>query len=550
MPVLTINLTRFNRLISGKYTISDLVEKLPWLGLDIEDVGPDYIRVEYTPNRPDLGSPIGIIRAFKGLYEDEVGCPKYKVIDTPLEVYVDKNVEDVRPYLVSAVVTGIRMDEETLVEIIDLQEDLHHGLGRDRRVVSIGIHNYDVIKFPVKYTTVNRDFRFIPLGEYREMSIKEILEEHPTGVKYAHLVSEFTKYPILIDNEGHVLSFPPIINAEYTRVTENTRNLFLDITSTDIERSIQVLNVLVTTLADYGGIIESVKVIYPDKTIITPKLEPKIITYSKGEFKDYINNMLGLRLSINEILESLRRCRMDAEVSNDYIVIKVPPYRVDILHMIDFAEEVAIGLGFWNIKPQLPKTYSVGTPLMRYTRVREIIDIMVGLGFIEVMNFILTNPEEQFDKMNIPRSDVIEVEAPKSMMHRALRKWILPQLLKNLFTSKKETYPQKIFEVGEVFPLTDVEESIHLAAAIAHSRASYSEIKGVLDYLAKVLDLKLTIKPTIHSSFIKGRVASILLNEKEIGVIGEIAPEVLEKFDLEVPVAAMEIDLTEFISEQ
>lgn len=548
MPVITINIERFSKLLGSRVSVKELEDRLPWLGLDIEDIGEDYIKIEYNPNRPDLGSPAGIVRAYKGIYYGDIGYINYPVNNTNLEIYVDERVRDVRPHIVSAIVKNVDMNESTLLEIINLQEDLHQGLGRGRRTVSIGIHNYDVIRFPVYYRVVDRSYSFIPLNEYREMTIEEILNKHPTGIKYSNILKDVPFYPIIIDNNGNALSFPPIINAEYTRVTEETKNLFIDVTATDLKRGMQVLNILVTTLAEYGGKIQSVKINYTDKKVITPDLTPQIMKYNVREFSKYISRIIGKKLSADDIRNALLRCRLGVELNGEIIEIKVPPYRIDILHKVDFAEEVAIGIGFWRIKPKLPKTYSIGKALKRSERINFIIDTLTGLGFIEVINYILTNPEDQFIRMNLPIEGMIEVEAPKSMEYRALRVWIIPQLLKNLYISKKEDYPHRLFEIGEVFPKIQVQERTHLGLVISHSKAGYTDIKAIFDHLNRVLDLNMKIKGSDHPSFIKGRAGKIIRDSNEIGILGEIHPIVLENFNLDMPVVAMEIDLTNILS--
>ncbi len=550
MPVITLSVDRFNNFIGKDLKVSDLVEKLPWLGLDIEDVGDDYIKVEYTPNRPDMGAPVGIARAFEGLYLDKIGMKKYEVKSSELTVYVDSSVANIRPYLVSCVVKDIKMDEDTLIEIINLQEDLHQGLGRERRKVSIGIHNFDVIHFPVRYTTVSNEFRFIPLDMNYEMSIKSILDEHPVGQKYKHLVKGFKRYPILIDAEGNVLSFPPVINSEYTRVYENTRNLFLDVTATDFNRAIDVLNILATTLADYGGKIHSVKVVYEaeGREITTPDLTPNIIELELNKFIDLVTKYLGIQLSVNDIIKSLLKCRFNVEVIKDKkIIVKVPKYRVDILHPIDLVEEIAIGYGYWNITPKLPERYSVGEKHRKSRIISKVVDLMVSLGFTEVMNYILTNPIEQTEKMLISGKQLIMVEESKSTEYSALRIWIIPQLLRNLYISKDEPYPHKIFEVGEVFD-RGIEESLHVAAAISHSKVGYSEIKSVLDAFTKRLRVHVNITPITHPSFIEGRVGEIFFSNYKVGIIGEIHPQVLYNFNLEMPVAVFEMDITNLVN--
>jgi|Deesub1362B_J571_1020462.scaffolds.fasta_scaffold00003_527 phenylalanyl-tRNA synthetase beta chain len=547
MPVLTLDIDRFRKLSGIEISVDELAEKIPWIGVDLEDVGDKYVKIEYNPNRPDLGSPRGIIKAFKGLYGYETGIINYLVKPYNAEITVDSTVKDIRPYIVGGVVKGLDMDEATLVEIINLQEDLHNGLGRKRRRVSIGIHNLDVISFPVKYLGVGGAYRFVPLNMESEMSINEILSKHPTGVEYKDLVEGFKKFPLLVDADGNVLSFPPIINSEYTRVTESTKNLFIDVTATDLDRAIQVLNILMTTLADYQGKLYSLKIIYPDRVMETPDLSPSIISIDKEELISYAKKMLGIKLDMPSIRTALEKARFAVKEEGGKAKIYIPSYRIDILHLIDIVEEIAIGYGFWNIEPSLPHRYSVGQMSNKSKVLECIAELMIGHGMTEVMNFILTSPEEQFDKMNIKIDKYIEVESPKSREHRILRRWILPQLLKCLYISKKEPYPQRLFEIGYVFEDYDIDSKIHLAVVISHSRAKYSEIKSILDNLFESLKVSLSVRAIEHPSFIRGRVGSIFIDNKEAGLIGEIHPAVLENFGLEQPAVGFELNLSRFI---
>jgi phenylalanyl-tRNA synthetase beta chain len=274
MPVVTLYLDRLKSLIKDKVSTDTIIGKIPYLGMDLEEVSEDHLRVEYNPNRPDFSTDYGIARALNGLLGFESGCPEYRLTDSGIRVSVDRTVREVRPYIVSLIVTGCNLDDESIRQIITMQEDIHNGMGRNRRKVSIGIHNLDVVKPPIKYTTATREFRFIPLGANKPMSIQEVLDKTDMGREYGQIVSGFNRYPILNDSTGEVLSFPPIINGELTRVSSQTKNLFIDITATDFKTSEDALAILSATLQDAGGILKSVKVEYPDRVLITPDLEP------------------------------------------------------------------------------------------------------------------------------------------------------------------------------------------------------------------------------------------------------------------------------------
>ena len=550
MPVITLKLDRFNKLLGRSLSLEELTRWIPWIGVDIEEVGSDYVKIEYNPNRIDFSSQVGVARAFKGILEWETGLITYSVEKGNVELNVDETVSKVRPYIVGAVIRNLSLDEESVKELMEMQEDIHWGIGRDRKKASIGVHNLDVVEPPFTYTTVHPDeVKFVPLDKEEEMSLKEILEKHEKGIAYRRLVDWAPRYPLLIDKHKRVLSFPPIINGELTKVDEKTRNLFIDVTGTDFNSVVNSLNVLVTALADLGGKVEAISVNYPDRKIITPNLSPQKMKLSLK----YANKVLGLKLNEEEVIKCLRKCRLDAfSLGNGIIEVYIPAYRIDILHEIDLVEEVAIGYGYYNLEPTLPTTTLVGEQHSVNRLANKARQIMIGLGFTEVMNFILTNETVQYVKMRRKTPKTIRLANPVSTEYSIVREQLLPCLMKNLSDNKHESYPQRLFEVSDVIKVnlkaeTMSERRLHLAAVSAHANANYTEIRSVVDALLLNLGLRgWEVYETKNPSFIAGRVASINYNGRKIGILGEIHPEVLENFELENPVAAFEIDLESF----
>ena len=547
MPVITIQVERFSRFLGKLVTVEDLVKQLPWLGFDLEEIGEDYVKAEYNPNRIDFCSYAGVARALKGFLELETGMPEYHAKEPKAMLNVDKSVADVRPYMLAAVVHDVKVDEETLVELMNIQEDLHWGIGRDRKKASIGIHNLDAVEPPFTYTAVEpTSVKFVPLGKTEEMTPKEILEKHEKGVAYRHLVNWAPKYPLLIDKYGRVLSMPPIINGELTRVDTHTRNLFLDVTGPSFEAVEKSLKVLATALADMGGKIEKVIVRYPDRTMVSPNLEPE-----KMRLKvNFANKMLGLRLSENEAIKCLQKCRLNAKaVEKGILEVAIPPYRIDILHEIDLVEEVAIGYGYHRLEPTVPATVTVGEKHAANKLADAVRQIMVGLGFIEVMNFTLTNERVHYTLMRLKPENPIKLANPVSAEYTIMRQMLLPGLLKNLAKNKHESYPQRLFEVSDVAKInrrleTMCERRLHLAAVTSHSTSNFTEIKSIGEALLSNMGLAdWQIKAAKHPSFLSGRTAAISIGKRQIGVLGEVHPQVLNNFELENPTAALEIDL-------
>jgi len=547
MPVITLYEERLSKFMGRKITVKDMAKWLPWIGFDIEETGEDYVKVEYNPNRIDFCSYAGVARALKGFITKETGLPKYKAKEPKVTLIIDRAVADVRPFMLAAIVRDTKLDEDAVVELMEMQEDIHWGLGRDRKKVSIGIHNLDVVKPPFTYTAVKPEsVKFVPLGKTEEMTLKEILEKHEKGVAYSHLIDWAPKYPLLTDRNGAVLSMPPIINGELTRVDAKTRNLFLDVTGTNYEAVEKSLKVLVTALADMGGTIEKVKVKYANRTVVSPNLEQEKMMLRV----DYANKLLGLELSEAEAIKCLQRCRLDAQkVGKGILEVSIPAYRIDILHEVDLVEEVAIGYGYYRLKPTIPTAVTVGEQHPAQRLANTVRQIMTGLGFLEVMNFTLTNERIHYTFMRMKEEKTIRLANPVSTEYSIMRQSLLPGLMKNLAENKHESFPQRLFEVSDISRINTRLESmcerrLSIAAVSSHSTANFTEVKSFAEALLANLGLKnWQIMEAKHSSFLEGRTAAIYVKGKCLGILGEVHPEVLNNFELENPTAAFEIDI-------
>ncbi len=559
MPTLDLKLERLERLVGRKLDLKELEYDLQWISLDLDKVDEEEqkIKVEYNPNRPDFSSPEGIARALKGYYEVELGVPEYNIYPGEIEMNVEASVNKVRPYIVCGVIRDIDLDEDEVATLMNIQEQLHWAVGRDRKKVAIGVHDLDKIKPPFRYIAVKPDsLSFIPLhGDGYPMNLEEILLLHEKGIEYAWILEGKEVYPILLDSNDEVISFPPIINGILTTVTDDTKNLFLDLTGTDFRAINLALNILSTMLADTGAKIENVRVNYPGEMgqKITPNLDSK-----KWEVEiDYVNDYIGLNISADEMIKCFKKVRMDAKKSKKkgYLDIWVPAFRGDIMHPVDFTEDCAIGYGYFN----LPLTIREGCigqyhPIQSFAN--KIRTIMIGAGFLEVLNFILTNSEKQFEyiKQKYDKAKSVQIANPVSKEYDTTRTRILPKLMETLLFNRSEEKPIKIFEVGDVILLSQENETgakreLHLSAVSYHENADFTEIRSTLDFFMTSLGYfeNLELKPGKNNTYIEGRYGDIYVNGTKVGEIGEIHPGVLLNFKLEFPVAALEINLQHFI---
>nr|MDO8115371.1 phenylalanine--tRNA ligase subunit beta [Candidatus Sigynarchaeota archaeon] len=552
MPTIEITLQRMQKLLGKPVTIKELEMDLQWISLDVDEVHEDSIKVEYNPNRPDFSSPEGIARSLKGYYDIETGLPTFQLKGGDYKINVDPAVNMVRPFIATAIVRGINLDVDQVATLMNVQEDLHWAIGRDRKKVAIGVHDLDKIVPPFTYTAVKPDaIKFEPLQmPGYQLTLAEILKQHPKGVAYAHILKDAAVYPIIFDKNKNVISFPPVINGTLTMVTDDTKNLFIDMTGTDMKAVNFALNVLCTMLADMGCKIEKVSNLYPDGPRITPNFAPA--EWSVDE--EYINSYLGLKLPEADIIKAFRKVRFDAKPGKrkGTLDVLVPCYRGDLMHPVDMTEEVAIGYGYFNLPTTLPQggTGKYHPKLQAQALVRK---ILTGLGFQEVLNFVLTNKEKSFTATRRKWKDGVVLKNPVSKEYDTTRQDLLSGLLQNLQDNKHESIPINIFEVGDVIILDKNEETgarrdIHVACVMYDRDAEYTNARSVLDAFLEMHGIdKYEVVPAANPFGMDGRTADVLIDKKRIGTLGEIHPEILVNFDLEFPVAFLEINLEPLI---
>ena len=205
MPVVNILKSRIKDSFPND-SIEKLLERLPFLGLDIEGIDKEKIRVEYNPNRPDFSSDTGIFRSLKGLLNEIVGLPVFKYsFNRSYKIIVDQHVKQIRPIILFFVAAqNHNINEFLLDQLISIQEDLHNGIARGRKKASIGIHDLDTIKFPLIYSTKSLKESFIPLDQNGPLTFKEILSTTDVGKKYGNLLNKHIRYPALNDNNNQV----------------------------------------------------------------------------------------------------------------------------------------------------------------------------------------------------------------------------------------------------------------------------------------------------------------------------------------------------------
>ena len=543
MPVVELSYSRLQKLI-GKVTKKQISDSLPFLGLDIESEDKDNVRIEYSPNRPDYSTDFGIALGMQGLLGVKKGAVKLKIKNSKkYSIKVDSSISKIRPFVTGIVAKNGQIDDKTIKQLMAMQEDLHFGIGRKRKKSSIGIHDLDKISFPLSYTAEKRTHKFIPLVSDNEMTVSQILQETDVGKQYGFLLENSKDVPLIVDSNKNTVSLPPVINAAVTTVTTKTKNLFVEITGINKEDAEDMLSVVATILQSAGFSLESVNITGAKNS--TPKLKERKISI----LPNLVNQILGLELSTSKIILSLKKSRLDATLKGKTIICTIPPYRFDIFGEMDLVEEVALGYGINLLEPILSPSQTIGQTNPISSKLKSLGQIMIGLGYAEALNSSLSSKRILYDMTNRESEKIISVLDSKSMEHTILRDAIFPGLLENLSRNIHESYPQKLFETGTVFTIdTPISEKINFACISAHKDASFTEIKSVLQSCLKIgFSIGVSTKALDHPSFEKGRCASIVLNEKEIGIIGELSSKIKDEYKIRIPVVCFEMSLSDSI---
>ncbi|MGA1872639.1 MAG: phenylalanine--tRNA ligase subunit beta [Thermoplasmatota archaeon] len=567
MPVISMDITDLERLVGDGFSLEEFVERIPMIGASVEKVEGDEISVEFFPDRPDLFSVEGVARAYRDLMgKGDPGIDdRMRVEEGPvMTLEVDPGVLGVRPVIGAAHLTNVRIDERTLVSIMNLQEKLHITVGRKRRKVAIGIHDAGPIKAPFRYWAAAPDeVEFVPLQKEGKWNLERILREHEKGMEYAWTLEGLDRYPMITDAEERVLSFPPIINGELTRVSQETTSIFVDCTGWDLNAVSLSVNIVCSQLLDRGGRLHPVVVRYPKTRDfmdlgLTTRQWPMFVWKPVVLDLSWAGSWLGKGFTSEQVTSSLIRSGYRGiEIEDGRVTCRVPPWRGDILHQADIAEDLAIGYGFDNFSGSEPRANMTGNERKLSTISRELRRSLIGMGFLEVRTLSLSNEEDQFVLMDRPEVDHMRITNPITTEHTMIRFSSIPSLMGILKANKHRDLPQRIFETADI--MVGNRSRNVIAGLSEDSKASFTEIKGVVQRLLSDLEIVYELESASMGCYIRGRGAAIKVkgNGKRggpfpelaggsavvIGHFGELHPRIISSTELSAPVSGFEMDM-------
>ncbi|XP_028393837.1 phenylalanine--tRNA ligase beta subunit-like [Dendronephthya gigantea] len=591
MPTVPVERDQLFKLLGKEYTDEEFDELCFDFGIELDEVtsekgiiakeqGEDkaetasdkvIYKIDVPANRYDILCIEGLSRSLL-VFLQKIKAPRYNLSkpDGPLQrLVISKQTAQVRPYCVAAVLRDITLTQEAYNSFIELQDKLHQNICRKRSLVAIGTHDLDTMKGPFLYDARSPgDIKFVPLNKEKEYTAVELMDLYQSDNQlkhYLHIIKDKPVYPIIYDSNGVVLSMPPIINGNHTKITLNTKNIFIESTATDLRKAEIVLDTLVTMFSVYCRkkfVVEPVEVERPDGSVVLyPKLNYRHETISVEE----TNIKVGIQESAERIADLLTKMCLNSEVKENgkTIDVEIPPTRADVIHACDIMEDVAIAYGYNNIEETIPKSMTIANQFP----LNKLCDLLkaevVQAGYTEALTFALCSRDDVADKLNksFESTKAVEISNPKTQEFQVVRTTLLPGVLKTISANRKMPLPLKLFEISDIV-LQDGGKDVgarnhrRICAVNYNKTPGFEVVHGLLDRIMQLLEVKPSknetekgyyIKATEDSAFFPGRCAEVLYSGKSIGVMGVLHPTVLNKFDLNNPCAALEIDLEPFL---
>ncbi|KAF1958307.1 phenylalanyl-tRNA synthetase beta chain [Byssothecium circinans] len=593
MPTISVDKAALFKELEREYTTEEFDELCFEFGIELDEdtsqstkpedqAQPPQLKIEIPANRYDMLCFEGIALNLRVFLEKQqlpkwtLTPPKSGELET---LTIKEETTKIRPLCSGVVLRGIKFTQERYDSFIALQDKLHQNLARQRTLVSIGTHDLDTIKGPFTYEALPPEqIKFTPLNQKQEMNGKELMDFYDKDKnlgRYLHIIRDSPVYPVIYDSNRTVLSLPPIINGNHSKITLDTKNVLIEITALDKTKVEIVNHMLVAMFAGYAESIEPLKIISPhnNESRESPDLAPREMQVEI----DYLNQVTGLDLSPDQIAKLLAKMGYNVRPSqgdSNLLDVSVPITRADVLHQADIMEDYAIAYGFNKLPRYYPtKSAAVAAPLP-INKLGDIVRLeSAAAGWIEALPLILCSHEENFEWLN--RKDdgktAVKLANPKTAEYQIVRTSLLPGLLKTINSNKHHSVPIKVFEVSDVgfIDLSQERKSRnerHFAAAIMGKTSGFEQVHGLLDRLMLMLRSAFITredglkKPDLGGywieevddpTFLKGHAAAVKLNldgkHHTIGVFGILHPSVLQKFELPYPVSTVEINLEVFL---
>lgn len=586
MPTVAVDKADLFELLGQEYTTQEFDELCFEFGIELDEDTTDdcqpgerpQLKIEIPANRYDMLCIEGIAQSLNEfLSRSPKPDFKYSPAKPEISLTIDESTLNGRPYAAAAVLRNVTFNQRAYDSFISLQDKLHTNLCRNRTLVAMGTHDLDTLKGPFTYKFLDKkDINFIPLNQTENVNGENFLEFYSNDRnlgKFLHIIEDFEKFPVILDSENHIASLPPIINSERSKISVNTKNVFIEVTATDKTKTEIVINQLIAMFSKYSSepfTVEPVQIIsnHNNETRVTPNLTPRVMSADI----DYINSCLGLNLSAKEIIDLLLKMSLIAtenSTDSNKLNVEIPITRPDILHQADIMEDAAIAYGYNNLpKTKIAANSTKGAEPLPINKISDIIrQASAQSGWSEVMPLTLCSHDENFKFLNqTDDSRAVKLANPKTAEYQVVRTSLIPGILKTIRENRKHSLPIKVFESGDVvFKDESLERRAfnerHWCAIYAGKTSGFEHAQGLLGKIMQTLrspwlsDPKNSIakgywieEDTDNKTYFPGRGAKIFYRHrngedaKVVGSIGVLHPQVLNHFEIPYAASAVEIN--------
>lgn len=535
----------------------------------VKDASEDVIyKIDIPANRYDLLCLEGLVQGLL-VFLGKMKFPEFKKVDGGKreKLVVTEATKQIRPFAVAAVLRDVSFTKDSYASFIDLQDKLHQNICRKRALVAIGTHDLDTLKGPFTYDAkAPKDIKFVPLNQDKAMTAEELMEFYSTHAQlkaYLPIIRDSPVYPVIYDANGVVLSLPPIINGDHSKIKLETKNVFIECTATDLTKAKIVLDTIVCMFSAHCAkpfTVEPCDVVNPGST--TPVEYPELAFRKETISAAKANAYIGIDESPESLAKMLNRLLPTTQnpQNPDQLQVLIPPTRHDMLHICDIYEDVAIGYGYNRIPKTIPSTMHIARqyPLNKLTE--QLREQIAQAGFTEGLTFTLCSRDDIASKLNQDLSTIpaVHIANPKTLEFQVVRTTLIPGLLKTLAANRKMPLPLKLFEVSDVV-LADAKSEVgaknerRVCAVNCNKTAGFEVVHGLLDRVMQLLEVPWDkqngyfLRAAEDPTYFPGRCAAIVYKGTEIGRIGVLHPTVLAAFELTTPCSVVEFNMEYFV---
>lgn len=534
-----------------------------------------------TPNRADGNSHIGIARELAAYYSLDLTLPeieydKYENDTNEFNINIE-NTNDCPRYLAMVI------KDVNIVESPDWLKNRLKQLGLRPRNIAVDATNYVLME-------TGNPLHAFDLDTIADKTIN--VKNASDNEKFISLDSKErnldTEMLMICDNEK-AIAIAGVMGGENSEITDKTKNILIEAAyfnpssvrktarklsihsdaSYRFERGVDYDNLLFAAnraamlITKYGGgkVGINFKDVYPTEII----KEKVLLRY------DRCRKIIGLDLSNDEIIGVFHKLNWQYEVSDEYINVYSPSYRVDIKIEEDLIEEVARFINYNNIKPNFRSVSDhskarVPKVLEKPEKRDNIRDYLINKGFNEILtpNQISEEISSLFD------SNIVKIANPLGIELGVMRSSMIPSTLKVVAKNfNVRNLDLQLFQIGKCFKsindksnfIENINEQDYLNIVLtgemhsknwshSNNKADFYDLKGIFEDFNTKYDLNLKLKENKDFSVFSADSLSIYDKKDEIGKLGYLNKQILDKFEIDHSVLILDINLTKIYSKQ